>query len=192
MPQYANSPQVYQKELTEISKKLMREYPILELSGGGWAVYELIKGKLVNMTQGSKEKGGGVSKADNENVDENVQWDDAVWDKHYEYSEYDLPVESDDDAVWIAERQHQKQLRSMEVDDNNEDEVGMKKSKRKVVKKPQKLPELFSSDEDDSSDNESVAEDLASHRRVVGLANMAKAKKRRATNKKEQTIKRRR
>lgn len=53
---YANTPHTFQMDSSEVSKKLLKQYPILEIAKGGWASHELIKGKLINMKEERKKK----------------------------------------------------------------------------------------------------------------------------------------
>lgn len=53
---YANTPHTFQIESSEVSKKLLKEYPILEIAKGFWAAHELIKGKLINLKEERKKK----------------------------------------------------------------------------------------------------------------------------------------
>lgn len=53
---YANSPHTFQIENSDVSKKLLKEYPILDIAKGFWAAHELIKGKLINLKEERKKK----------------------------------------------------------------------------------------------------------------------------------------
>lgn len=52
---YARTPNVFQVALSEVTTKVIKIIPELQLTCGGWGAYELIKGKLVNMKEEQKK-----------------------------------------------------------------------------------------------------------------------------------------
>lgn len=52
---YATNKSAFQKAYSELNKKLVRALPELELAAQGWAAYELIKAKLVNLKEDAKK-----------------------------------------------------------------------------------------------------------------------------------------
>lgn len=52
---YATQKSEFQKAYSDVNKKLVKALPELELADKGWAAYELIKGKLVNMKEEAKK-----------------------------------------------------------------------------------------------------------------------------------------